>query len=125
KRDMITLLMHSKRSAPFVILAMLLMFFACKKEDATYSQYIKDGAIVYPTKIKGIEAWSGMNRMSLRWPRITDPNIVMAKIFWNNNADSISVDINIDNQADTMEVMLNNLREGLYTFDIFTYDDAG
>jgi hypothetical protein len=96
---------------------------ACRKMDSTYKQYIVPGGLTYAGKPTSPKAYSGLNRIKVAWLRGADPSVVKAKIFWNNFADSLGVDIPAT--GDTISVMIENLQEKSYTFVIRTYDAKG
>jgi hypothetical protein len=98
-------------------------FAACTKMDATYKQYVVPGGLTYTGKATSPKAYSGLNRIKVAWLRGADPSVIKAKIFWNNYADSLNVDIPAT--GDTISAMITNLDEKNYTFVIRTYDGKG
>ncbi|WP_184550079.1 DUF4998 domain-containing protein [Mucilaginibacter sp. FT3.2] len=98
-------------------------FAACTKMDATYKQYVVPGGLTYTGKATSPKAYSGLNRIKVAWLRGADPSVIKAKVFWNNYADSLTVDI--PPAGDTISAMINNLDEKNYTFVIRTYDGKG
>jgi hypothetical protein len=98
-------------------------FAACTKMDATYKQYVVPGGLTYAGKATSPKAYSGLNRIKIAWLRGSDPSVVKAKIYWNNFADSLAMDI--PETGDTVSVMIDNLLEKNYTFVIRTYDQKG
>ncbi|MGV3763731.1 DUF4998 domain-containing protein [Parapedobacter sp.] len=100
-------------------------FFACRKQDDTYKQFLEGGEIVYVQRADSLKAYPGKNRVKLSWTILSDPDVRSARIFWNGGADSAEVAINRTMGTDTVYVVLDNLPEGAYTFDVYTYDDAG
>jgi len=91
--------------------------------DSTYRQYVVVGGIPYTGKATSPKAYAGHNRVRITWLRGADPNVTKAKIFWDNYADSLEVSIPED--ADTISVMIDQLPEKAYTFEIKTYDKNG
>jgi len=106
-----------------VLFITLSVFTACKKMDSKYNQYVVPGGLIYPQQISNPYAQPGHNRIKISWLRGVDPTVVKAKIFWNNYADS--VEINIPAIADTISTMIENLPEKSYSFEIKTYDNLG
>ncbi len=106
-----------------ILFITVLAFAACKKMDSTYKQFIVPGGLVYTGKVTSPMAYSGHNRIKISWLRGSDPNVVTAKIFWNNFADSVQV--NIPPTGDTISVIINNLAEQSYSFTIRTYNAKG
>lgn len=108
-----------------VIVAAISCFFSCTKQDETYKQFLEGGEIVYVEKADSLRAYSGQNRVKLSWVISADPDVTYARVFWNNGADSMEVPITRTTGRDKIEVILDNLAEGSYTFDVYNYDDAG
>ena len=106
-----------------MLFATILLFSACRKMDANYANYVVPGGLVYPGKAMAI-AHSGQSRIEIVWPKGVDKSVVKAKIFWNNFADSVVVDI-ASITGDSVKVMISNLEEKNYTFVIRTYDTQG
>jgi hypothetical protein len=100
-----------------------LSFIGCKKMDSTYEQFVVPGGVTYVGKAAKATAHPGFNRIRIAWPRGTDPKVVMAKIYWNNFADSVSVDIPAG--VDTVSHTFTNLEEKSYSFVIRTFDAQG
>lgn len=111
----------------FILLGALLVLLevltACKDMNDIYSEYVVPGGIVYTGKAVAPVVYPGFNRVKISWLRGADPNINKARIFWNNNTDS--VEVMISPNSDTINVMINDLAEGFYSFFIKTYDSAG
>lgn len=105
--------------------AVLLLTASCEKMGDTYAEYLKDGEIVYPGKADSLTAFPGNGRIKLQWLIISDPKIVKAAVYWHNQSDSLIIPIKKTSNVDTIKVNLPDLEEGLYTFDVYTYDKAG
>lgn len=111
----------------FLFFPVTIGLVGCSKMDATYHNFWKDGKKVYPSSVDSINVFSGKNRIKMILIIPGSTSVTKAKIYWNNKTDSVKVPIQQDEKAgkDTIEVMLNNLPEGFYSFDIYTYDDKG
>jgi hypothetical protein len=125
----------------FFFLILAGCFTSCSKQDATYSDFLKNGEIVYNGKPEQLQVLSGNNRVQLQWYIVSDPKITKAKIFWNNPAqidgkdpepgeriggrDSVEINIQRSSGTDSVKVLIDRLKEGIYTFDVFMYDNAG
>jgi len=111
----------------FCYLTGLFMFLtvitACKKMDSNYKKYIVYGGITYAGPATSAVANSGHNRVKVSWLRSSDPNVSKARIFWNNNTDSVEFDI--PPTGDTINYIIDNLPEKSYSFTIRTYDGKG
>lgn len=103
------------------------LFTACTKMDDTYHDFWKNGEKSYPASPDSLKTFSGKNRIELMWLLIGDPTISNAVIYWNNKTDSMEVPLKnrTNDGIDTIRVMLKDLPEGNYSFDIYTYDEVG
>ncbi|RZM27659.1 MAG: hypothetical protein EOO88_12020 [Pedobacter sp.] len=111
-----------KHIAACVLLSLII--FGCKKEDA-YKDFVKGGAIIYPGKPLGLKALAGKNRAKLSWV-VIDAKVSRFVIHWNNRMDSLEVPaVNTGETADTVNVIVGNLPENNYIFEIVSYDSNG
>lgn len=109
------------------IVILLLTIASCTKMNETYHDFWKDGQHIYPASPDSLKAFSGRNRIQLQWINIGDPTLAKAIIYWNNHSDSLVIPIDQDELAgnDTMNVFIDSLAEGAYSFDIYTFDKYG
>lgn len=128
------------RNFLFLLLAGL-CFTSCEKMDATYKDFLKGGEIVYNGKPELLQVFSGNKRVKLKWYIVSDPKITSAKIYWNNPAhiegepvipgqrpagrDSVVLSIQRGSGTDSVQTFIDRLKEGIYTFSVFMYDDKG
>ena len=105
----------------FLLFAMM----ACTEMDHTYEEFWKDGEKTYPAFADSIRAYSGKDRIELEWLIFGDPSVTRAKVYWNSGKDSVEVPITTTGRVDTINVMLSDMPEGFYVFEIYTYDDKG
>lgn len=92
--------------------------------QSPYEDFIKDGEIVYPSKVDSLTVLSGNNRMMVQFLKPDDPTISKARIYWKNKQDSI--DVAIDQSQDTVNVLIDSLKkEGTYAIDIHLFDKNG
>lgn len=98
-------------------------YVSCQKMDDSYRKFVVPGGITYPGKATSPVAHSGKNRVLITWLRGTDPTVVKANVFWNNYSDSIAVDV--PQTGDTISVVIDDLPEQQYAFEIVTYNDKG
>lgn len=102
-----------------------LFLASCSKMDASYKDFVKPNGINYVGKADSLKINSGRNRVEISWLRGTDPNATTAVIYWNNGKDSVTVPVSAGSPDDTISVIINDLPENTYTFNIFTYDKYG
>ncbi|MDR2472460.1 MAG: hypothetical protein LBD53_02690 [Tannerella sp.] len=103
----------------------LLAFSACDGMTDNYKQYVESGEKVYPAKANFVQAFSGKNRIRLQWLITSDPSITSAVIYWNNKRDSKNITVNRTSGVDTVSVMLDNMPEQTYNFEIYSTDADG
>jgi len=103
------------------------MLAACSKMNATYEDFIKDGEVVYVAKVDSVTTYPGNNRMGLSMLLISDPRISKVKVYWSagGQTDSTEKAVQRTDNIDTVRFSFNNLAEGTYTFNIYSYDKSG
>lgn len=104
-------------------MALLIIVSGCSEMDDTYSHFLESGKIKYAGKADYVQVIPGNNRLSLTWPKSSDPSVTKAKIYWNNRTDSMEVEI--DRTQDQITVPFENMPEGNHSFEIITFDDEG
>ena len=98
--------------------------FSCAKQDSVYKEFIVEGGHVYPAKVKVLNALSGFQRIALEWEKPFDPSLKSAKVYWDNYSQSLDVDY--AQFADgNVSVLINDLEDRAYTFDVVNFDDKG
>lgn len=110
----------------YSLLCIAIYFMAsCSKMDATYKDFLKGGEILYLGRADSVKAFPGKNRIKIAWLIPGDPKVIGAVVYWNNKADSVNVTFTKPSLTDSVSVMINNLEERLYSFEIYSYDDSG
>ena len=112
--------------AALLVVIFISTFISCKKMDSTYSEFIKDGPRDYPGKADSVKTFGGRDRLKLSFLLLSDPKITRAKVYWNSGKDSIEIPITrtsgIDEIVSILTASQNQLTEGTYLFDIYTFD---
>jgi len=103
----------------------LIMVMACSKMDDYKSKYMQGGAITYAGKMDSVQIFSGRYRVKVTGLFTSDPNIVKYRVFWNSRQDSVEVAVKRTSGVDTANLIVSNLPEGVQSFEIRTYDNAG
>ncbi len=111
-----------KKNILLLLLICVLATFACTKMD-DYKKYTNGKELSYAGKADSLRAFSGKNRIKLSWKLMSDPKITKAKVFWNNKADSVEVAIKRTSGVDNINVVLDKMKEGNYSFEIVTLHD--
>jgi len=107
---------------PGIACCMLLGLYACKKMDATYIDYIRSGEINYAGKADSLKVYPGKGRIELRW--LFNPRVNKAVVYWGNGKMQQEFQI-VPAGDEWVRARLNNLSEGSYQFDVYTYDQKG
>ncbi len=113
---------HFHVKSLIVVLAVIL--FACTKMDE-YKDFIKDGEISYTGKIEELEAHPGHKRILLTGLLKSDPKITSVKLYWNSMQDSAIQEVTRSLGTDTVNFMLENMEENVYSFTFYTADAPG
>lgn len=119
--------MKKKNSILFVLLSLFsLWFIQCDDMDDLYQQYVDEGEKIYLGKTDSLIAMSGLGRIQLKWFVNADPKIEETVIYWNMRQDSVVKPfqrIGTGIQPDSL--VIENLPEGVYTFELFNRNKEG
>lgn len=107
----------------FMISAVLISS-SCQKQDHAYIDFVKDGERIYLGKVIDVEVKPGNGRVGLSWG-VYDSRAKKAKIKYNDGLDSVMLDVNKTSSVTYMDVVIDNLEERLYSFQIFLIDSYG
>ncbi|MFA7492695.1 MAG: DUF4998 domain-containing protein [Proteiniphilum sp.] len=100
-------------------------FTTCDKMDTTYKHFWEDGEKIYPAPADSLKLYAGKNRAGVSWKVLGDPNVNLVRIFWNNRSDSLNVPFQPQSVKDSTFIIIDDMTEGSYSFEIFTYDNKG
>ena len=109
----------------FILPVIIVLIASCGEMDEHYRKFLEGGEKIYPARADSAKVHPGRHRLQLTWLVLADPKVKRANVYWNNRKDSIAVEINKTSSVDTVKVMLNDLDESSYVFEIITYDDKG
>ncbi|MEL7589240.1 MAG: DUF4998 domain-containing protein [Prolixibacteraceae bacterium] len=108
-----------------IICVVMCVFYSCDEMTDNYQQFMEGGEVFYPGKADSIHVYPGKYRIGLSWLIMSDPSVVSARVYWNNSKDSTVVPIVRTTGIDTVNIILDNMLEQSYTFDIVTLDNMG
>ena len=108
----------------FILLCAAPLLLCCRKQDHFYKDFIQRGEIVYVGKADSILFYPGDKRAQLSFI-IADPNVHKMKIYWDERQDSMTVDVTRKNKVDTLKVIIPNLDERFYAFEVYAFDVDG
>src|SRR5690554_6500532 len=112
-----------KRILIMGLVLMLGSLTGCKEMDGKYKDFIVPGGLEYVGKPNQVKVYPGRNRVMMKWLKGSDPKITVTRVYWNNYADSL--ELNIDPSKDTVEVLINDLEEKNYSFFLRSFDNQG
>ena len=116
---------HLKNVFYTAMLVLVSLINGCSKFDAYKDKYLQAGSISYPGIIDSVKVLSGKNRVMLKGLIVADPKLVKYRVFWNSHNDSIEGLLHPSGKVDTFKATINNLAEGVLSFEIRTYDKDG
>lgn len=99
--------------------------YSCKDMMDIHQKYIKDGEIVYLTKMDSVVLYPGKNRIQISGYLANAYNVNTVLVYWNNRADSMIVDYSMTKDMDSLNLVIPNLVEKSYIFDIYTFNNEG
>lgn len=111
-----------RTSTALLIVSLALM--GCQKQDHAYKDYVEGGERIYIGKVDEIVVMPGKSRVGLEWS-VSDPRVKSIKIKYNEELDSVILDLNKSLEVDKMETIISDLDERIYTFSIYALDENG
>lgn len=104
---------------------LLLTLISCEHMNDFHYEYIKDGETIYLTKMDSVVCYPGMNRVLINGVLDQAFGVEQIKVYYNNGQDSVLMDYDQQYALDTVELLLEDLEEKSYVFDIYTINDQG
>lgn len=108
-----------------LILCIILTGGACTGQLDTIQEYLDAGETIYAAKMDSVTIRAGHNRVEVMGVLKYGMNTTKCVIKWLPNNDSLVVPIQRIEPIDTFRVFVENLQEGTYQFDVFTFDKSG
>lgn len=108
----------------FLIIAVLLCLTSCGPMDETYKDFIKDGPVLYLSKIQkdSVLVETGWNRAKFTLPLVNDNRSKKIVVSWSNGKNSKTAELNPSGKT---EVMFDDLWEGSIIFSCKLEDNDG
>lgn len=103
---------------------MVLFTSSCQKQDHAYKEFIKDGERIYIGKVLDLAAQAGNGRVQLSWG-VFDSRVKKVKIKYNDDQDSVLMDVAKTESVDYLQTIISNLDERTYTFKVYAMDGLG
>lgn len=108
-----------------VVVTFLSALVSCEDMMDKHQDYIEGGEIIYAPKPDSIAFIPGKGRILFRYWLYNSPNVSSVDIFWNNGADSLIIPVTPGTGLDSSSVLLENMLEKSYTFNVRNSDKFG
>lgn len=117
--------MHNFNIKPFLLIALLGLIWGCEKMEDVHAEFLEDGELIYAPKPFDPTSYAGRNRLLLEYVLYNAPTVRKLVVEWEEGNSSQSIDIMPQLPVDTLTILLENLEEKSYIFDIYTIDEDG
>lgn len=107
------------------LLIIVICMVSCGDMTDTYKEFIAGGETIYVGKADSVKTRGGRERIEVSWYLLSDPKVTGYKIFWNNKRDSLIGSLVKTDNVDTVRIMLNDIPEYIYNFEIYLNDALG
>lgn len=98
---------------------------SCKDMMDFHQEYTKNGETVYLVKLDSAISYTGKHRIQISGYLTNAYNVNTVLIYWNNSADSMIFDYSKTKDIDSLNLVIPNLEEKSYIFDIYTVNTVG
>lgn len=99
--------------------------YSCKDQMDVHQDFIEDGEIVYLPKFDSIVSYPGENRVQISGLLKNAYNVENIGVYWNNGSDSLIFDYSKTDYIDSLNLIVPDLEERSYIFDVYTYNSDG
>lgn len=103
----------------------MLIISSCESMNDFHYEYIKDGETIYSTKLDSVNVFPGDNRVKISGLLVNPFGVEEIKIYYNDYSDSVTFDYVQEYAIDTIDMLLENLEEKSYNFNIYTGNGEG
>lgn len=108
-----------------ILAASILSFTSCEDFMDMHEEYIEGGEIIYAPKPDSVSFIAGKGRVLFNCRTYNAPNVRSIDVYWNDGLDSLIIPVELKTGYDSISVILDNLEEKSYTFNIQTTDNFG
>ena len=116
--------MKTKVLSFIIVLSALVGMFSCDSMNDLHQPFLDRGETVYAARVDSVGTLIGVNKQVLHifYPR---QRAVSGIVYWNLGANSQEFAFPEEYTDGMISVSLDNLEEGNYTYEIYTFDAAG
>jgi hypothetical protein len=109
-----------------LIIGVFLMSVSCTDTFEVHEKYLQDGEIIYTSKVDSLETHSGNNRVKITGYLTNAFAVNEITVFWNKGKDSQTFSYTKSaNETDFIELIVEDLEEQSYEFDVYSKDSNG
>lgn len=100
-------------------IVLFVLLSSCSKMNDMHDQYLQRGETIYVGKPDSVKVLAGKERVKIRYWS-SDPKAVKLAVYWLSRTDSVIVDIPAHSAKDPLELIIPNLPEYNYSFELVT-----
>jgi hypothetical protein len=108
-----------------LIILALSFLVSCEDFMDVHEEYIEGGEIIYSPKTDSVAFIAGRERIMFRFRLYNSPNVQSVNLYWNDDLDSLIVPVTPTTGLDSTDVILPDMPEKSYTFNVRTVDKYG
>lgn len=112
-----------KIATSLLICTALGLIASCDDFMDIHKDFIKDGEIIYAPKVDSTAFIAGKGRILFRFWLYNSPNVKTVDLYWNSKTDSLLIPVTPSSGIDSIEIIIPDLEEKSYTFDVRTTDN--
>jgi len=99
-------------------------YFGCSNINDLHDQYLQRGETIYMGPVDSIKLFPGNNRIKISY-RNYDPKVGKLMVYWDFRKGSAQFDVSVNNLGEEVEVIVPDLQEKQYTFELVTTNPVG
>lgn len=109
----------------FIFILGISALSSCDDFMDVHKEYIEGGEIIYAPKPDTISFVAGKERILFHCRTYNAPNVKSVDVYWNDGLDSLIIPVSLGSGYDSLDVVLDNMPERSYTFNVHTTDHFG
>lgn len=108
-----------------LLLCMLctILITSCEDFMDIHKEYIEGGEIIYAPKPDTVMFIAGKGRIQFFCRTYNSPNVKSVNVYWNDGLDSLIIPASFNSSYDSIQVILDNMPEQSYTFNVQLIDN--
>lgn len=114
-----------KSAGKLLVIVALSIMASCDNFMDVHEAYIRGGEQIYAPKPDSIVFVAGRERIMFRFWLYNSPNVQLVNLYWNDGQDSLVIPVTPTTGLDSTDLILPDLPEKSYTFNVRTVDKYG